>query len=72
MKRISTLFIFIFLFIISACAGADVKATPSASSQIAPDFTLADQNGKLWKFSDAVKDYRAVVLAFYPKDDTGV
>jgi len=35
-----------------------------------PDLTLADQDGKAWKLSNAVKDYRAVVLAFYPKDDT--
>lgn len=55
---------------ISACAGTDVKTTPSTSGQAAIDFTLPDQNGKLWKLSDAVKDYRAVVLAFYPKDDT--
>lgn len=52
----------------SACAATDVKTTPSG--HIAPDFTLSDQDGKLWKLSDAVKDYRAVVLAFYPKDDT--
>lgn len=70
MKRISTLFIFVFLFVISACAGTDVKTTPSASGQVAPDFTLADQDGKAWKLSDAVKNHRAVVLAFYPKDDT--
>jgi len=46
------------------------KKTPSASDQLAPDLTLADQDGKAWKLSNAVKDYRAVVLAFYPKDDT--
>ncbi len=70
MRRISFLLIFLFLFVMSASAGTDVKTTSAASNQIAPDFTLADQDGKLWKLSDAVKDYRAVVLAFYPKDDT--
>jgi cytochrome oxidase Cu insertion factor (SCO1/SenC/PrrC family) len=70
MRRISSLFIFLFLFVISACAGMDVKTTPSVSGQIAPDFTLTDQDGKAWNLSDAVKDYHAVVLAFYPKDDT--
>ncbi len=70
MRRISSLFLFIFLFVIFACAGTDVRTTPSAAGQVAPDFTLSDQNGKVWKLSDAVKKYRAVVLAFYPKDDT--
>ena len=54
----------------SACAGTDVKTAPPASGQLAPDFTLVDQDGKAWKLSDAVKNHRAVVLAFYPKDDT--
>jgi cytochrome oxidase Cu insertion factor (SCO1/SenC/PrrC family) len=70
MRRISTLFIFLFLFVISAYAGTDVKTTPSTSSQVAPDFSLADQDGKLWKLSDVLKDYKGVVLAFYAKDDT--
>ena len=70
MRRIS--FLFIFLFVLFACAGTDVQTTPSASGQIAPDFTLTDQDGKPWKLSDVAKNHRAVVLAFYPKDDTGV
>ncbi|MCK7472190.1 MAG: redoxin domain-containing protein [Desulfomicrobium escambiense] len=41
------------------------------AGQAAIDFTLPDQDGKLWKLSDVLKDYNAVVLAFYPKDDTG-
>ncbi len=70
MRRVSSLFILLFLFVLFACAGTDVKKTPSASDQLAPDLTLADQDGKAWKLSNAVKDYRTVVLAFYPKDDT--
>lgn len=70
MRRISSLFILFFLFVLFACAGTDVRTTTSVAGQIAPDFTLADQDGKTWKLSDAVKKYRAVVLAFYPKDDT--
>lgn len=70
MQRVSFLFILFFLFVLSACAGTDVKTTHPVSGQLAPDFTLSDQDGKMWKLSDAVKDYRAVVLAFYPKDDT--
>lgn len=72
MRRIGSLLIILFLFVIFACAGTDVKTTSLPSGTKAPDFTLADQNGKLWKLSDAVKKYRAVVLAFYPKDDTGL
>jgi len=66
-----TMAVLMFL-VVSACAGAEVQSTPSVTMQAAPDFTLADQDGKLWKLSDTLKDYRAVVLAFYPKDDTGV
>ena len=68
MRRVSSLFILFVLFVMSACAGTDVKTTPSG--HIAPDFTLSNQDGRLWKLSDALKDYHAVVLAFYPKDDT--
>ncbi len=48
----------------------DVKQAPSVSGVAAPDFTLSDQDGKLITMSEVLKDYRGVVLAFYPKDDT--
>lgn len=70
MRQTRFIFIAIMLLALSGCAGTVVKTTPPATGQAAIDFTLPDQNGKLWKLSDAVKDYRAVVLAFYPKDDT--
>ena len=57
-------------FLLSACASTGAKNAFPVSGLIAPDFTLSDQDGKVWKLSDAVKKYRAVVLAFYPKDDT--
>lgn len=63
---VSTLMVFIF----SACATADVKKVSDSSGQTAHDFTLLDQDGKVWKLSDALKKHRGVVLAFYPKDDT--
>lgn len=72
MGQTRLLFIAIILLAFCACAGADVKTTPPAAGQAAIDFTLPDQDGKLWKLSDVLKDYHAVVLAFYPKDDTGV
>ncbi len=58
------------IFTLWSCASADVKDASSMSDQTAADFTLPDQDGKLWKLSDALQDHRAVVLAFYPKDDT--
>ena len=36
--------------------------------EIAPDFTLTDQNGSLHKLTDYKG--RKIVLYFYPKDDT--
>ncbi|MBK9451724.1 MAG: peroxiredoxin [Bacteroidetes bacterium] len=36
---------------------------------IAPDFSLPDQNGKPFQLSQALKTH-AVVLYFYPKDET--
>lgn len=36
----------------------------------APDFTLVDSNGKKVTLSELLKGYKALVLYFYPKDDT--
>jgi len=67
-----TKFVFFVLvfFILSACASTGAKNASPVSGQVAPDFTLSDQKGNIWKLSNAVKNHRAVVLAFYPKDDT--
>ncbi len=72
MRRISLTIVLLFILSLSAGAKADVQASSAPPAQAAPDFTLPDQDGKMWKLSDALKEYRAVVLAFYPKDDTGV
>jgi peroxiredoxin Q/BCP len=48
----------------------DVQKTSVDPGSKAPDFTLPDQNGKEVKLGDVLKDYRGVVLAFYPKDDS--
>lgn len=72
MRQTKLLFIAILLLTFFACAGADVKTTTPSASQTAYDFTLPDQDGKMWTLSETLKDYKAVVLAFYPKDDTGV
>ncbi|MEE9913053.1 MAG: redoxin domain-containing protein [Deltaproteobacteria bacterium] len=55
---------------LTACASMDVQKTTSARDSAAHDFTLPDQNGKLVKLSDVLKDYRGAVIAFYPKDDS--
>ena len=65
------LFLIAFLFL-SATAAAGVQQTSAAAGNAAPDFTLPDQEGKLWTLSEVLKNYRGVVLAFYPKDDTGL
>jgi len=72
MRQTRLLFIAIMFLALAGCAGAEVKTTPPVTGLAAIDFTLPDQDGKLWKLSDVLKDYNAVVLAFYPKDDTGV
>ena len=69
MLRTKIVLIAFLFFVLSGCAGTDVKTTLTAAGQAAVDFTLSDQDGKSWKLSDAVKDYRGVILAFYPKDD---
>lgn len=72
MRRISLIFALLFILAPAAGVKADVQVSSPEPAQAAPDFTLPDQDGKMWKLSDALKEYRAVVLAFYPKDDTGV
>jgi len=72
MQRISLMIVLLFILALAAGAEADVQAPSASPAQAAPDFTLPDQDGKMWKLNDVVKEYRAVVLAFYPKDDTGV
>jgi cytochrome oxidase Cu insertion factor (SCO1/SenC/PrrC family) len=58
------------LAMLSGCASMDVQKTSVDPGSKAPDFTLPDQNGKEVKLGDVLKDYRGVVLAFYPKDDS--
>jgi peroxiredoxin Q/BCP len=46
-----------------------MKNTPPAVGEIAPDFKLPDETGKLHKLSSYLG--QRVVLYFYPADDTG-
>lgn len=72
MRQARLIFIAIVLLMICVSAGVAGDNTATQTDQAAIDFTLPDQNGKLWTLSDTLKDYKAVVLAFYPKDNTGV
>ena len=70
MQKIHLFFVLPLLLLLFSCAGADIKNISSVPGQVAHDFTLPDQEGKFWKLSEVAKNHRAVVLAFYPKDDT--
>jgi hypothetical protein len=70
MRKVHSIYALLLILTLAACAGAEIKNTSSATGRSAPDFALPDQDGKLWRLSDALKEHRAVVLAFYPKDDT--
>ena len=72
MRLARLIFIALVLLMMCASAWAEVKTDVASPAQKAVDFTLPDQDGKMWTLSETLKDYKAVVLAFYPKDDTGV
>lgn len=49
----------------------EARQFPIAAGEVAPDFTLTDQNREDWSLSDAVKR-SDVVLCFFPMAFTGV
>ena len=56
--------LFALLFAASTLAGAAERAGPVAIGEIAPDFTLTDQNGRKHTLS-AERGRQPVVLVFY-------
>ena len=69
--RLSKFILYFFVIIfLGSCTSGNIKKTSSAADNTAYDFTLPDQNGKLIKLGDVLKEYRGAVIAFYPKDDT--
>ncbi len=71
MKAKKLVLFFIILDFLSACSSAGVKKTPHQVGDRATDFTLPDQDGNMVTLSEVLEDHRGVILAFYPKDDTG-
>lgn len=71
--RITKIILVVFMLAaLSIGSAADVGQTSSTTVGAAPDFTLPDQDGKSWTLNEVLKNHRGVVLAFYPKDDTGL
>jgi len=70
MRPLKLLLLILTFFVLCTSAFADSQNTSSALAKAADDYTLSDQNGKMWKLTDVLKEYRGLVLAFYPKDNT--
>ncbi len=70
MKQTKFIFIVIVFLAFTVYAGSDAKTDMASPVQKAADFELPDQDGKCGRLLKRSK-ITAVVLAFYPKDDTG-
>jgi len=64
MKRLFPLLLLAFALAASPPAAAQPRATPVGAGDVAPDFTLTDQDGRRHTLS-AERGKRAVVLIFY-------
>jgi hypothetical protein len=71
MRYVKIIFLLLLAASMLSCAGGEIKVDEMPTARAA-DFSLADQDGKTWTLSETLKNYRGVVLAFYPKDNTGV
>ncbi|NLN38543.1 MAG: redoxin domain-containing protein [Smithella sp.] len=71
MRHAKIIILMLTLVALSACGGRDVK-TDTIPAGPAADFSLTDQDGKIWTLTETLKNHRGVVLAFYPKDNTGL
>jgi hypothetical protein len=70
MKNRTIALCIVCLVFISACATQTANRQAGESGAPAPEFTLADQDGTPVSLSGVLREYRGVVLAFYPKDDS--
>ncbi len=64
-KKILVLLAVVLFFTASSLHGAGSEAL-----EIAPDFTLPDQNGDPVTLTEVLENHRGAVIVFYPKDDT--
>ena len=64
MKKLVPLVVLAFALVASSLAVAQPRATPVGVGDVAPDFTLTDQDGRRHTLS-AERGKRAVVLIFY-------
>jgi thioredoxin-dependent peroxiredoxin len=69
MKAIHQLALTLFATALTAQVVAAAESTTPKVGDKAPPFEAKDQEGKIWKLTDALKE-SAVLLYFYPKDDT--
>jgi len=67
MQKLLLVFSFFFIGILFTQCQTKPK-TALVKGDLVPDFSLKDQNGAVFKFSDAKG--QAMVIYFYPKDDT--
>ncbi len=58
------------LALLCGCATMDAQKTSIDVGLKAPEFSLPDQNGNEVTLSEVLANYRGVLLAFYPKDDS--
>ena len=58
------------MFVLTGCAGYHAGDAPLTAVDLAPDFTLPDQNGEMVSLSTVLDRHRAALIAFYPKDDS--
>ncbi|MBN1498192.1 MAG: redoxin domain-containing protein [Spirochaetes bacterium] len=70
MKIPKQIVLVLILFTVNACSSTTATSDSFMIGQAANDFSLPDQDGKIWKLSVVLKTHRGAVLAFYPKDDT--
>lgn len=58
------------LALVSACASNSANRLSMNADTPAHDFTLPDQDGNMVSLSSVLQEYKGVIIAFYPKDDS--
>lgn len=58
------------MFVLTGCASYPAGGELQATTDLAPDFTLPDQNGEMVSLGAVLEGHRGALIAFYPKDDS--